>query len=358
MNKYILEPRLPKWLHAGSKARDDVNFFLEGCDYKPIVFDVNESKRFIIKAKNYALCLMNIERIINNMESDSILLLQYPYYFNPIVFEYILRKAVKKGIKLVALVHDVDALRFSRDREAINKEINYLNCFTAVVSHNPHMTQWLKENGLKSPVIDLEVFDYKVKAVERAIEKSSNPRKAIVFAGNLSVNKSKFLYSFADEILKECSMNLYGIDFDAENFKCKNSSYKGAFQPDELPGIIEGDFGLIWDGSELNTCSGDYGQYLRYNNPHKLSLYIAAGLPVVTWKKAAISSFISNNRIGVLVDSLTEMSDAISELDNNKYLEMKNNVRDLQRKVTSGHYVQSAVSRIEESFNKGVNHAL
>lgn len=358
MHKYILEPLIPKSLHAGSKAREDINFFLQNTDYKPIVFKVNDSQKFIFKLKNYMACILNLDRIISRIESDSIVLLQYPYIYNSMVLEFILRRLKGKGVKVVALVHDIDCLRFTRVQEEVDKEINYLNSFDSVISHNPSMTQWLKEHGLKTRVIDLDVFDYRMKEVEKAIESNTQNNKSIVFAGNLSVNKAKFLYSFSDELLKDCSMNLYGIEFDQDNFKCKNASYKGAFQPDELPGIMEGNFGLIWDGTELNTCSGHYGQYMRYNNPHKLSLYIAAGIPVVTWKNAAIANFISKNKIGVLVDSLTEMSDAISEIGNDKYLEIKENVQDLQKKVTSGHYVQSAVKSIEESFNKGENYAI
>ena len=34
----------------------------------------------------------------------------------------------------------------------------------------------------------------------------------------------------------------------------------------------------MWDGPSPDTCAGVYGAYLRYNNPHKTSLYLAAGL--------------------------------------------------------------------------------
>ena len=57
--------------------------------------------------------------------------------------------------------------------------------------------------------------------------------------------------------------------------KDQNVVYKGVYPPDQLPDKIQGGWGLIWDGSSLKGCQGNYGEYLKYNNPHKTSFYIA-----------------------------------------------------------------------------------
>ena len=56
--------------------------------------------------------------------------------------------------------------------------------------------------------------------------------------------------------------------------------------------VQEGNLGLIWDGAS-DSSDEDIGMknYTRYNNPHKLSCYMAAGLPVIVWEKSAISKF-------------------------------------------------------------------
>jgi glycosyltransferase involved in cell wall biosynthesis len=351
MYKYILEPIKSRELHAGTKAREDINLFLGNSEYKPILFNVNDSTKFLLKLKNYAFCMANLERILNKIETESIVLIQYPYFFNSLVIQFVIRKLSKKGVKLVALIHDIEALRFTREEQYIKEEIDCLNSFDCVISHNSFMTKWLIEHGLKNNIYNLELFDYSVKAMEKIeTDVKSNTGRTIIFAGNLSPNKSKFLYKIDDEMLKGVNVNLYGIEFDEASVCCKNMFHKGKFEPDELPYRMEGDFGLIWDGLEANTCSGHYGQYMRFNNPHKLSLYLAAGLPVITWKNAAISDFVARNNIGVLVDSLTEIGDAIAEIDTERYLSIKENVKGLQQKVTSGHYIQNAVRKIEEGF--------
>ena len=41
-------------------------------------------------------------------------------------------------------------------------------------------------------------------------------------------------------------------------------TYFGSFLPDELPVALEGGFGLVWDGDSAETCSGVFGEYLRF----------------------------------------------------------------------------------------------
>ncbi|UXZ08780.1 hypothetical protein F1B95_08005 [Clostridium perfringens] len=62
--------------------------------------------------------------------------------------------------------------------------------------------------------------------------------------------------------------------------------YKKSLSPKEIVEKIEGDFGLIWDGTSINICDGSFGEYTKFNTPHKLSMYIASEIPVIVWKEA------------------------------------------------------------------------
>ena len=86
-----------------------------------------------------------------------------------------------------------------------------------------------------------------------------------------------------------------------------NINYHGSFGVDEIPSKLTRGFGLVWDGDSLDGCRGQSGQYLRYNNPHKLSLYLSSGLPVVIWTGAAEAGFVREHGVGLCVDSLNDL---------------------------------------------------
>ena len=121
-----------------------------------------------------------------------------------------------------------------------------------------------------------------------------------------------------------------------------NVTYKGMLPSDEIPYLMEGDYGLVWDGDTISTCSSLLGEYLRYNNPHKLSLCVAAGKPIITWKEAAIADFINKNKIGITVSSLEELNNM--DLSKN-YDIMRKNVLKLKKDVGEGKYLERAIEK-------------
>ena len=139
-------------------------------------------------------------------------------------------------------------------------------------------------------------------------------------------------------------MNLYGFGFNpAEAKGTERIEYKGFVPSDELIATASGDFGLVWDGFSIEACTGSFGEYLQYNNPHKTSLYIRCELPVIIWNKAALAPFIRENNIGLCISSLTELNEKLSALTIEDYVTMKNNVKKISEKLADGHYVRTAI---------------
>ena len=127
-----------------------------------------------------------------------------------------------------------------------------------------------------------------------------------------------------------------------------NVVYNGSFSPEELVSHLEGSFGLVWDGISAETCAGAFGEYLRINNPHKLSLYLAAGLPVIIWKEAALAPFVAENKVGFAVSSLYEIRDVVDRLPDNEYQTMKENAKQIGLHLRKGQYLLTALSKVEE----------
>lgn len=79
-------------------------------------------------------------------------------------------------------------------------------------------------------------------------------------------------------------------------------------------------------GTDIYSCNGAYGNYLKYNNPHKVSLYIISNLPIIAWSKSAMAEFIQKNNIGILVNDLKEIPEKLKELSNEDYKKILENV--------------------------------
>ena len=96
------------------------------------------------------------------------------------------------------------------------------------------------------------------------------------------------------------------------------------------------------------------GEYLKYNNPHKLSLYLASGIPVIIWEKAAEADFVRKNHLGICVASLFELSEVLKKIDKETYVQMANNVSEFSKKITNGYYTYSALQKAEKLISMGV----
>lgn len=347
-NKYILSvhPKNYNQNHAGSKAVLDVESYANEIGFETV--DIcNKLDNKYIRLKDI---LMNQFKI----KDDSIILFQYPSIYGKM--DNLMSKLYiqnKKDCTTIAIIHDLECLRLFKSnslQENIKKEFAILNRFDYLISHNPIMTKWLKENGLKSKIVNLELFDYKSDLNIK--EFSESKFKYIAFAGNLNKDKSGFIYKLDKLKCKNLNINLYGPNYDNQEQNNKNIKYKGTYAPEELNKVFEEGFGLIWDGQDLDTCSGDIGEYTKYNNPHKLSLYISSGLPVIVWKHAAISNFVEKYNIGIIIESIYDIQEKLDSIEEKDYINMLENVRKLQKKVIDGYFIKSAINKIIKDAKK------
>lgn len=333
--------------HAGTKARNDVESILREFGCKPVnskeyvlTSDVSESIHSNVTNRfEVAKFFVELLKVRNKT-----VIVQYPMLAFDQEAEY-LAKIAKKN-HLVLLVHDVHGLK-RQNKEEISKEISILNLASGVIVHNRFMEEKLKECGLKvSKIYRLNIFDY---LYSGEIELDRANHSGIAFAGNLE--KSEFFRSFA-KANPDVLLHLYGQKFDDNLNVFSNIKYIGNFKPDEIPGKLIGKYGLVWDGDSIETCSGIFGEYTRYNNPHKLSLYLAAGMPVIVWKQAAIAEYVANNDVGICVDSLSHLGDVISRVSTEDYERMLTNVATLRRQLLSGENLKTLLRQIEKDFGR------
>lgn len=325
---YISE-QSPRQQHAGGKGVEDIECVLNGVYSKLTTLYTMPGKRELFNyAKtfwhNYS-CLSEVEKNCKNR----VIIIQYPHYnYSSLLKEKLY--TILSNNKTILLIHDVDSIRFNGD---IRQEIDILNKAFVVILHSQNMADYLKERGLTTYTVNVNIFDYLLGSLPS--QENYHLGKEIVFAGNLG--KSKFLTELAEDKALGLSLNLYGPNLDT-NLKNK-VHWLGSYSPEEIPFKLQGSFGLVWDGNSIHGCTGDY---LKVNYPHKLSLYIAAGIPVITWKRAAIAKIVEDFNIGFTVNSLSEISTNIDSLHKDDYQIYLQNIASLQKKIISGVFTKSA----------------
>lgn len=296
--------------HAGSKAPSDAIAFLLEDGYRPIVFHE-------IRVLKYFIFPFDFLRAYFSVERGSRVVFQFPVHSGS-TFRVVLRLAsclARKGVDRVALVHDVN---FGRDFAGVRAEQNLrqLACFSSLIVHSTQMEELLRRNGCDIPCRVLGLFDYRADALN--VKPRVNAPE-VVFAGNLS--KSAFLRKLGGAVSGSLHFNLYGAGGESLP-GIEGVSYKGKFTPDDLSSL-EGSYGLVWDGDEISRCSGPFGEYLKYNSPHKASLYVCAGLPLIVPSGSAVADIVTSSGIGLAVDSLESLQETLSGVSDARYSAMK-----------------------------------
>lgn len=283
-----------------------------------------------------------------------VLFLQLPAVHNSLLLASALRRARRRGTHIVALVHDLDTLRMSlvqsyslrtRARMAL-EEKGILRWCDRFIVHNEKMAELMVSRGFSpEKLIPLGIFDYLMEpAAEAAVEKRtvSPNRDRLLVAGNLKPEKAGYLY----DLPEGTAIELYGPFFD-EKAAGSGLQHHGVFTPEELPARLEGGFGLVWDGPASDTCRGIFGEYLKVNDPHKTSLYLAAGLPVAIWDGAALAEFITASGAGFAAASVPEAAERAAAMPAEEYERLFRGAAALGARLRRGEFLKAALEAAE-----------
>ena len=333
--------------NAGNKARNDVEEIVKREGYQPLLLTVDDWYQMgTLKAQQHKA--KALAQAFSQLKSGDQLLIQFPMLHHSFFTTRLVRKIQRRGVKVYFIIHDLEALRYANlDTVPLKHKIrvhlqesSLLKIADGVIAHNPIMKSVLVEKGIpEHKLVSLEIFDYLIPNYQEKDGLSKD--QPIIVAGNLAQEKAGYLY----QLPARPAYNLYGVGFD-ESRSLLNETYFGSFLPDELPSVLEGGFGLVWDGDSAETCSGVFGEYLRYNNSHKASLYLASGFPLVVWKQSALSRFVLENGCGIAVESLHDLKNTIENLSDADYQELIANAKNIGKKIRDGFYLTSALKQL------------
>lgn len=330
MAKYVVTVNDFGRNNAGPKAKADINHFLKPLGYQVKVISPYPNKRL--------MKIFQINHWLKSLSASDQLMIQFPTY-SPWLESKIDAVARDQHVPMYFLVHDVEALRMMKDIPGTtSRDVAELNKADGLIVHNSHMQQWLADHGVTAPMVNLGIFDYDN---PQPIHTSTKYSPTVVFAGNL--RKAHFLKKLR---LSKTKLTIFGPApaFDYP----KDVTYAGQYSPTELPAHLNQCFGLVWDGTDTATCDGRYGNYMRYNDPHKASLYLSSGLPIIIWKEAALADFILDHGVGIAIDDLNKLDSILGDVTPSQYAEMRQRADKLATKLRQGHFTTTAVRAITQ----------
>ncbi len=329
---------------AMNKARQDVQKIASEAGYACLQMTAEDSARGNRWKQVWLMAkvVWDWTSMFFRLRHGDLLLMQYPYF--PVKGAKLARFGLHmlqwKGIRTAALVHDLDSLRLIGGDAAKWSDQVLLPAFERIICHNARMKAYLTGQGIPAEKLtELGMFDYLTDAPMPERELSMR----VCVAGNLSRRKARYLHELPKTKLE---WHLYGGGWNGKKSR-KDIVDHGAFTPGELPGVLEGSFGLVWDGPSPDTCRGSYGAYLMINAPHKLSVYLASGMPVIVWSRSAQADFVREEGVGLVVDRIGDIPQAIAALTTEEYAAMAQHARDIGGELRMGMRTQQALQEIE-----------
>lgn len=288
------------------------------------------------KVVTFFLDLAGIMKYVFSVRRDDVLLLQYPVKK---YFSFICAVARLRGAKTIALIHDLGSFR--RKKLTVNKEMTRLMHADYVIASNSVMRQWLLDQGYSHPIGQLGLFDYR--SPEWNNNESPSQPVSLVYAGGLAMRKNAFLLQMAQKDLPYM-LHIYGNRDGLPGMKDNEKMVFHPFMPaDEFIRTIDAHYGLVWDGDTTDSCTGDFGEYLRYNSPHKASFYLRAGLPLVIWREAAVAPIVEHEGIGLCIDSLENLDEQLRHVTPSQYATMRSHAQRMAQRLNSGSFLMEAI---------------
>ena len=334
---------------AGGKGRDDYFEVLRSCGLKciriPVVrpaADIDLIQRLKME-KDLRRVWKEALSVLG--DGDSVVL-HSPVSEKFTGYTGLIRDVSRRGCRIINIVFDLetyfmsDYRRFAGFKHALDKrtEAALFRISDVVICHNERMKEKLVSAGVPADkIVCVGVMDYLRRDMKLNSGERFTPDKPVVYCGNLAKGKSGFVY----ELPKGIRIDLYGPGFTGKTDS--DICYKGVYPAFELMDLMEGSFGLVWDGPSSDTCTGACGEYLEYNNPHKMSHYLASGMPVLVWEGAAMAEYVNAEGCGVTISELKEIPSVISGISDERYAEMRKNAERVGAEMREGSHIRRAV---------------
>lgn len=273
---------------------------------------------------------------------------QFPMWRNRTIEELFFKELFQHDVKVIPIVwdvlswlHDASNRDFSRDYA-----FQIMNKSHLLIVPNEKMAARLATEGkVQTPMVSIDLWDFKLD--KKTIQEKKFEKK-VFFVGTL--DKTDFA-----AYTKEYPLYLIGHPrgLTEEERAQQNLHILGEKNNDVIPSMLDGGFGLVSykSGGDKERFRGAE-RYGHYNNPLKLALYFASGLPVIVDSFSAHADFIRKENVGLVLDDINNLDILFNQLTEEDYEEMRDNTAKLSELIINGHFtkyaLQKAVNVLEE----------
>ncbi|GFH40712.1 beta-1,6-galactofuranosyltransferase [Pseudolactococcus insecticola] len=286
-----------------------------------------------------------LDGILAAVRPGDTIVYQYPMWQIDLKFEqrFLAKVRRKSGAKVIALVWDILSwLHDDRDRDYTQDwSLKALNEFDLVICANPKMAQRLKtQGGVTKPILSWDLSDSRYDGPLR--EKTF--QKKLFFVGRL--DKSDFSqYKAKTKMALIGGMGPKSEPLSDEVLHQENLIFHGEMPNDEIPFMFDGGFGVINYATDNldNAFFKGNGTYGQYNNPLKLSQYLAGGIPVIVASNSAHADFVREKNIGLVLDDLNQIDAILDAMTAEDYQKMLDALKPYQEAVSTGFFTKRAL---------------
>lgn len=343
----------------------NTSFYKKQSDYTRFLTEINAhiaGQAFNTFPEDYSLTNIRVEGMLANINQGDTLIIQFPVYVNPQIF------------KLMA-----DFVHNQRDGKVIGIFHEFEGLKTSELATSPENQQdsWNSFNLGTYDVIP-EIFDALIvqsAAFKRGLQRRLNYDKPIIVQGpygyklyndfylkNRTFSKRINLVDNLDstnyliDAPASWELDVYGPGLNSalkERFeKEANFNYYGEVDPVEIASKLKDGFGLVWESSRYDTVDGPESNYLKYRYPHKLSLYLAANLPIIIWNKAAAADWVVKNDLGFAVANLSDIQPLLEALTEEQYQKYQRSLSKISPLIREGIFEKEAAIKAYRAVNQ------
>lgn len=342
MKKYIVGYYTENSNSAGGKFPKDIICIFKKNDYQHINVHEGYPKRNPLKS--FALIF---DDILNLSHIQTKSLVVYIDQACPRLFKFLCFTFFKlKKCNVVDFLEDVDFLRNNYSDNKIKHCIETMNECKCIISQNKNMSRELRKRGLRSQTFELNILDFLSNVVDVEKERNVGEKWSVCYGGNLSSFQSGFIFKlpYCNSVI----FNIYGPNLPSKTLP-QGCEFKGAFDAENCVGHIEGDWGLVWNGNDIFVDENDKkSTYYNFVCPHKLSMYLLCGMPVIVYKESAMADFVIQNKCGIVVNDLNDLDRVLSEVNEKMYQQLKKGALKIASRIAVGKYTSNAINEMEQ----------